>query len=64
MLGQRNTPFSNLVEVSKESSSNLPRLFQTANDIADLLLLIFENIDFNINKMKKDVKRITLVDLR
>ncbi|MEA1853790.1 lyase family protein [Cytobacillus sp. FSL W7-1323] len=53
MLGQRNTPFSNLVEVSKESSSNLPRLFQTANDIADLLLLIFENIDFNINKMKK-----------
>ncbi len=53
LLGQRNTPYSNLVEVSKESSKDLSLLFQEVNRLLDLLILIFENISFNPRKMKE-----------
>lgn len=53
LLGQRNTSYSNLVEVSKESSKDLPLLFNESNRLLDLLILIFENISFLPERMKE-----------
>lgn len=53
LMGQRNTPYSNLIEVSKESSKDLPLLFQESNSLVDLLILIFENISFLPENMKE-----------
>lgn len=53
LMGQRNTPFSNLVEVSKESSKDLPLLFHETNRLIDLLMLIFDNISFVPERMKE-----------
>ncbi|UYZ11974.1 lyase family protein [Brevibacillus sp. WF146] len=53
LLGQRNTAYSNLVEVSKESSKNLLSLFQEMQVLLDLLMLVFENIQFQSEKMKQ-----------
>lgn len=52
LLGQRNTPYSNLVEVSKESSSMLSLLFKNAEDVFELLTLVFDYIQFNEETMK------------
>ncbi|WP_079514961.1 lyase family protein [Rossellomorea marisflavi] len=50
ILGQRNTPYSNLVEVSKESSKSLPLLLNNADDVLDLFLLIVQHMEFNVDK--------------
>jgi len=52
LLGQRNTPYSNLVEVSKESSSMLSLLFKNAEDVFELLTLVFDYLQFNEETMK------------
>ncbi|QPQ32767.1 lyase family protein [Lysinibacillus sp. JNUCC 51] len=51
LLGQRNTPFTNLVEVSKEASSNLYTMFNTTKDIIDLFSIIIENVQFDKEKI-------------
>ncbi|CAM5796673.1 argininosuccinate lyase [Brevibacillus borstelensis] len=53
LLGQRNTAYSNLVEVSKESSKNLLSLFNETHVLFDLLMLVFENISFQKEKMQQ-----------
>ncbi|USG66583.1 lyase family protein [Brevibacillus ruminantium] len=52
LLGQRNTAYSNLVEVSKESSKNLLSLFQEMHGLLDLLKLVFENMTFQEENMR------------
>ena len=52
LIGQRNTPYSNLVEVSKEASRNLSTLFKETDSLLDLLILVFENISFKEENMK------------
>lgn len=51
LLGQRNTPYSNLVEVSKEAGKDLPSLFHESDRLVDLLILIFDNITFQSENM-------------
>ncbi|ADY24344.1 lyase family protein [Bacillus paranthracis] len=53
LIGQRNTPYSNLVEVSKEASRNLSTLFNETDSLLDLLILVFENISFKEENMKQ-----------
>lgn len=53
LIGQRNTPYSNLVEVSKESSKDLSTLFEESSKLVNLLILIFENICFLSDNMKE-----------
>lgn len=53
LLGQRNTSYSNLVEVSKEAGRNVSTLFNEAENLLDLLLLVFENISFKEENMKQ-----------
>jgi argininosuccinate lyase len=50
LLGQRNTTYSNLVEVSKESNKSLPLLLNNADDLLDLVILIFRYMEFNVDK--------------
>lgn len=51
MLLQRNTPYTNLVEVSKEGGSNMYAIFETLESINKLLRLVVCNINFNSDKM-------------
>lgn len=53
ILGQRNTPYSNLVEVSKESTKFLSALFKNAYEMFDLLTIVFENIQFKKQQLKE-----------
>ncbi|MDF1999857.1 argininosuccinate lyase [Peribacillus simplex] len=53
LIGQRNTPYSNMVEVSKESTSSLPSLFKHAEDVLDLLNLMFGHLEFNVKIMEQ-----------
>lgn len=50
-IGQRNTSYSNLVEISKESTKFLPILFDNAHDLLDLLIVVFKSITFNTDKL-------------
>lgn len=51
ILGQRNTPFTNLVETSKEASSHLITLFETAEATITLLRLVIDNMSFDDQRM-------------
>ena len=57
LLGQRNTPFTNTVEVSKESSSNLNNMFNTTNDIIGLLTLFMSNVKFDEDLIREKCKK-------
>lgn len=53
-LSQKNTPFTNLIETSKEGSKYILELFKTTNVNLSLLKIVIENIDFNEDKMLED----------
>ncbi|TCS92396.1 argininosuccinate lyase [Hazenella coriacea] len=53
LLGQRNTPFSNLVEVSKEAGSHVLSMFQTIHSILALFHTFMEHVTFDEERMKK-----------
>jgi argininosuccinate lyase len=52
IMGQRNTPYSNLVEVSKEASTHLPTLFQTVESLLRLLTLFMSHLRFKEASMR------------
>lgn len=51
MLGQRNTPFTNMVEVSKEAGRYALALFEHADRITTLLHLVIEHLAFDQDRM-------------
>lgn len=53
-LSQKNTPFTNLVETSKEGSKYILELFKTTNVNLNLLKIVIENMNFNEDNMLKD----------
>lgn len=57
LLGQRNTPYTNLVEVSKEAGRYLVTLFSHIDRIATLLTLVIEQISFRADRMREACER-------
>jgi argininosuccinate lyase len=57
MLGQRNTPYTNLVEVSKEAGRYLIPLFEHADRIMTLLSVVVERLAFNPQHMRSACER-------
>jgi argininosuccinate lyase len=57
LLGQRNTPYTNLVEVSKEAGRYLVPLFSHVDRIATLLTLVMEQISFRAERMRDACER-------
>ncbi|GGA52619.1 argininosuccinate lyase [Kroppenstedtia guangzhouensis] len=51
VLGQRNTSFTNLVEVSKEAGTHLSVLFQNAKSLLRLLTLVTDHLSFKEEEM-------------
>ncbi|SMO63447.1 argininosuccinate lyase [Melghirimyces algeriensis] len=51
VLGQRNTPFTNLVEVSKEAGTHLWTLFQTCKSLFRLLTVVTDHLSFKEKEM-------------
>ncbi|WP_459503149.1 lyase family protein [Bacillus sp. C1] len=51
VLGQRNTAYSNLVEVSKEASTHVITMFETFKSIIRLLKTTLDNLTFNEKRM-------------
>lgn len=52
MMGQRNTPYTNLVEVSKEATRYLISLFEQADLVVTLLTLVMEHLKFGSEQMR------------
>jgi argininosuccinate lyase len=57
LLGQRNTPYTNLVEVSKEAGRYLLALFSHIDRIATLLNLVMEQLSFRADRMREACER-------
>lgn len=57
LLGQRNTPYTNLVEVSKEAGSHLITLFTTMRSLLRLLTLFIEDVQFRPERMQAICQR-------
>jgi argininosuccinate lyase len=57
LLGQRNTPYTNLVEVSKEAGSHLITLFTTMQSMLRLLTLFIERVQFRAERMQAVCQR-------
>ncbi|MGW3199181.1 lyase family protein [Streptomyces sp. NPDC001118] len=51
VLGQRNTPYSNLVEVSKEAGAHLKSAFDAMDSVLRLFTSVMENLSFRSDKM-------------
>ncbi|EGK06808.1 argininosuccinate lyase [Desmospora sp. 8437] len=51
VLGQRNTSFTNLVEVSKEAGAHLSVLFQNTKSLLRLLTLVTDHLSFKKEEM-------------
>lgn len=51
--GQRNTSYTNLVEVSKEASANLPDLLDDALSVLVLLRTVVEHAEFDVALMRR-----------
>lgn len=52
-VGQRNTSYTNLVEVSKEASASLPTLWWNAESMLVLLELVIRNLQFDTAAMRR-----------
>lgn len=52
LMGQRNTSFSNLVEVSKEAGANLLTTAQTMQTILRLFTAVIEHLQFDEERMR------------
>jgi argininosuccinate lyase len=57
MMGQRNTPFSNLVEVSKEAGAQLFATCQTAETVLQLFTAVIEHLRFREARMAQACER-------
>ncbi len=53
LMGQRNTPYTNLVETSKEAGSNMYPLFKTMQSICKLSTIIMERVQFRTDRMQE-----------
>nr|BBH87126.1 hypothetical protein KTC_18770 [Thermosporothrix sp. COM3] len=53
LFGQRNTAYTNLVEVSKEAGAFLQTLFQTVRTTLQLLRLFLEHVEFRRERMEQ-----------
>lgn len=51
-VAQRNTPFTNMVEVSKESTAGLIGLFDTADTVLRLLAAVLTEAGFDADRMR------------
>jgi argininosuccinate lyase len=52
LLGQRSTPYTNLVEVSKEAGAGLLPMISTTRSILRLLATVFEHLQFREDRMR------------
>jgi argininosuccinate lyase len=57
LLGQRNTPYTNLVEVSKESGQYLVSLFATTRSTLQLFTMVIEQVRFQAAAMRAACER-------
>nr|WP_154985006.1 lyase family protein [Paenibacillus xylanexedens] len=57
ILGQKNTPYSNLVETSKESSTYFIDLSHTSQSILTLLTLVIQHLNFKEDRMLSICKK-------
>jgi argininosuccinate lyase len=55
--GQRNTPYSNSVEVSKEANANVPGAFDDFGSVLRLFGAVLENLDFRAERMREACER-------
>lgn len=53
LLGQRNTPFTNLVEVSKEASANFWQTCRTAQSMLRLFITVIDHVQFAEKRMRR-----------
>ncbi|PTM58831.1 argininosuccinate lyase [Desmospora activa] len=53
IVAQRNTPYSNLVEVSKEAGAPIPSLFQTMKSLLRLLTVFMSHLRFQEKRMRQ-----------
>jgi argininosuccinate lyase len=51
-IGQRNTPYSNMVEVSKEAGTHLYELFATARSVLRLFTTVLDGLRFDAERMR------------
>ncbi|WP_447007987.1 argininosuccinate lyase [Saccharothrix isguenensis] len=52
LLGQRNTPFSNLVEVSKEAGRHFADAFAVLDSVLRLFRVVVERLEFRADRMR------------
>jgi len=57
LLGQRNTPYTNLVEVSKEAGSHLITLFTAMQSVLRLFTVTIEHMRFQEDRMRAACER-------
>jgi len=57
VLGQRNTPYSNSVEVSKEAGAHLYPAFTVARSVLRLLGTVLDNLRFREDRMREVCER-------
>jgi argininosuccinate lyase len=53
LLGQRNTPYTNLVEVSKEAGRYVVPLFDHADRIVQLVTLVVQRLEFRPERLRE-----------
>lgn len=56
-VGQRSTPYTNMVEVSKEAGTHLLVLFQTARSVLRLFRTVLEGLRFDADTMRAACER-------
>jgi argininosuccinate lyase len=56
-LGQRNTPYANMVEVSKEAGTHLRTLFDTVCSVLTLFTTVLEHVRFDAAAMRAACER-------
>ncbi|MCY9517572.1 argininosuccinate lyase [Paenibacillus apiarius] len=57
LIAQRNTPFTNLVETSKEAGTFVNTMFSTFNSLIKLVIMVIDNLKFNENRTLEVCKR-------
>ncbi|MFD7904906.1 argininosuccinate lyase [Kitasatospora sp. NPDC059747] len=57
LTGQRNTPYSNSVEVSKEAGANVLTAFRTARSAFTLATAVLDNLEFRADRMREACER-------
>jgi argininosuccinate lyase len=56
-VGQRSTPYSNMVEVSKEAGAHLGTLFDTLGSTLRLLVTVLEHLELRTDRMRAACER-------